>query len=305
MGALEGRVAVITGAGRGLGRAHALLFAHEGAKVVVNDLGSSPAGAGRDPGPAQMVVDEIRAAGGDAVASGHDVADGRSAEEMVNLAIEHFGGLDVLVNNAGILRDRMLVNMTEEEWDDVVRVHLRGHFLPSRSAAAYWRERSKAGDPVRASLINTTSTSGLMANPGQTNYGAAKTAIATFTQIAQKELGRYGVRCNAVAPAALTRLTARVGDQERGEADGNDHDEDGKFDVRDPANVSPFVAYLATGNCPLEGKIFFVRGGAVHLVQPWTFVDRIDTEGRWTIDDLVEAAERWATVSFDDTIPLD
>jgi NAD(P)-dependent dehydrogenase (short-subunit alcohol dehydrogenase family) len=236
MGSLEGRIALITGAGRGLGREHALLFAAEGAKVVVNDLGSGPDGAGADQGPAHDVVAEIRAAGGEAIASGHDVADWDDAEALVNLAIEHFGDLHVLVNNAGILRDRMIMNMTEQEWDDVIRVHLRGHFLPMRWAARYWRERTKSGEDVKAAVINTSATSGLFSNPGQTNYGAAKTGIATLTEIGQKELGRYGVRCNAIAPAALTRLTEGLVPR-RPTASATDD-----FDPRDPANVSPFVA---------------------------------------------------------------
>ena len=187
MGALDGRVAIITGAGRGIGREHALLFAAEGAKVVVNDLGGGRDGTGADGGPAHEVVEEIRAAGGEAVANTDDVADWEGAQRIVNAAVETFGDLHVLVNNAGILRDRMLTNMMPSEWDDVVRVHLRGHFMPTRWAATYWREQSKAGKPVKASVINTSSTSGLFGNAGQTNYGAAKTGIATFTQIANTE----------------------------------------------------------------------------------------------------------------------
>ena len=194
MGALDGRIAVITGAGRGIGREHALLFAREGAKVVVNDLGGSADGVGADAGPAQRVVDEIRALGGEAVANTDDCADWEGGQRLIRTAIDTFGGLDVLVNNAGILRDRMLTNMSEEEWDSVIHVHLKGHFVPLRHAAAYWRERSKAGEPVDASVINTSSTSGLFGTAGQTNYGAAKTGIATLTIISQMELERYGVR---------------------------------------------------------------------------------------------------------------
>src|SRR2546421_2385168 len=191
MGALDGRVAIITGAGRGIGREHALLFAREGARVVVNDLGGGTDGSGADAGPAQEVVDEIRAAGGEAVANTDNVADWAGAERLVQTAVDVFGELHVLVNNAGILRDRMLANMSESEFDDVVRVHLKGHFAPLRHAAAYWRDRVKAGDAVNASVINTSSTSGLFGNVGQTNYGAAKTGIATLTIIAQMELERY------------------------------------------------------------------------------------------------------------------
>ena len=210
MGALDGRIAVITGAGRGIGRAHALLFAREGAKVVVNDLGGAEDGSGADTGPAHDVVEEIKALGGEAVANTDNVAEFAGAERLIQSAIDAFGDLNVLVNNAGILRDRMLVNMSEAEWDDVVRVHLKGHFAPLRFAAAYWRERSKAGHEVNAAVVNTSSTSGLFNNPGQTNYGAAKTGITSLTIIAQKELERYGVRVNAIAPAAFTRLIATI-----------------------------------------------------------------------------------------------
>ena len=207
----EGRVAIVTGAGRGIGREHALLLAHHGAKVVVNDLGGAMDGEGNDAGPAQQVVDEIKAMGGEAVANSDDISDWDGAERLVQPAIDTFGGLDVLVNNAGILRDRMLTNMTEEEWDAVIKVHLKGTFAPSRHAAAYWRERSKAGETNDARIINTTSPSGIYGNVGQTNYGAAKAGIASFTIIAAKELGRYGVTVNAIAPAALTRMTEDLG----------------------------------------------------------------------------------------------
>ena len=293
MGPLDGRVAIITGAGRGIGREHALLFAAEGAKVVVNDLGGAPDGSGRDAGPAQQVVDEITAAGGQAVANTEDVADWEGARRLVSSAVDAFGDLHVLVNNAGILRDRMVANMSEEEWDAVIRVHLRGHFLPTRWAATYWRERSKAGEPVSASLINTTSTSGLFGQPGQTNYGAAKSGIASFTIICQMELERYGVRCNAIAPAALTRLTEGLVSPDTAAAAA------GAFDARDPANVSPFVAYLASEDCPIKGKVFFVRAGEVHLFQPWAIVDRIETDHRWTLDELAKEAARFAAVEFD------
>jgi NAD(P)-dependent dehydrogenase (short-subunit alcohol dehydrogenase family) len=304
MGALDGRVAIITGAGRGIGREHALLFAAEGAKVVVNDLGGTADGSGADQSPAAEVVAEIEAAGGDAVANHDDVADWEGAQRLVNAAIESFGQLDVLVNNAGILRDRVVVNMTEAEWDAVIRVHLRGHFLPTKWAATYWREQAKAGQPVKASIINTTSTSGLMSNTGQTNYGAAKSGIATFTEICHKELSRYGVRCNAIAPAARTRLTATVPGSEERNARRADEAAATGFDKSDPGNISPFVAYLATEDCPIGGKVFFVYGGAVHLFQPWTIVDKIETDRRWTVSELRGAAAKWGDVSFDQTIPV-
>jgi NAD(P)-dependent dehydrogenase (short-subunit alcohol dehydrogenase family) len=292
MGALDGRVAIITGAGRGIGREHALLFAAEGARVVVNDLGGAPDGSGADPTPAQQVVKEILEAGGEAVVNGDDVTDAEGAERLVQTALDAFGGLDVLVNNAGILRDRMLVNMTDEEFDDVTRVHLRGHFMPLRSAARFWKEQSKAGAEVRASVINTASTSGLFGQPGQTNYGSAKSGIATMSIIAQMELERFGVRVNAICPAARTRLTEGLGGAEALASDG-------AFDPMDPANVSPFVAYLATADCPIKGRAFFVYGGEVHLFQPWSLVDKIEVDHKWTLDELAEQGPRLAAYEFD------
>src|SRR5262245_10975021 len=210
-GICEGRVAIVTGAGRGIGREHALELARQGAKVVVNDLGGRADGTGADASPAHEVVDEIAAMGGEAIANGDDVSDFNAAQSLVQSAIDRFGTLDVVVNNAGILRDRMLFNMDEAEWDAVIRVHLKGTFGPSRFAAEYWRGKQKAGEPVDARIINTSSTSGLFANPGQSNYGAAKSGIATFSIIAAKELGRYGVTVNAIAPGARTRMTQDLG----------------------------------------------------------------------------------------------
>ncbi|MGI8793492.1 MAG: SDR family oxidoreductase [Acidimicrobiales bacterium] len=283
MGALDGRVAIITGAGRGIGREHALLFAQEGAKVVVNDLGGAVDGSGDDRSPAQQVVDEIKAIGGEAVANGDNVADWEGGQRLVNAAIEAFGDLHVLVNNAGILRDRVLVNMTEEEWDSVIHVHLKGHFIPARWAAAYWREQSKAGKEVSGSIINTSSTSGLLGNPGQANYGAAKAGIAAFSVILGQELTRYGVRTNAIAPAARTRMTEAtpgLGEIVKAPEDAS------KFDIWDPANISPLVAYLATENCPANGKVFFVQGGKVSLFQGWTMDKTIEKDDRWTVAEL-------------------
>jgi NAD(P)-dependent dehydrogenase (short-subunit alcohol dehydrogenase family) len=283
MGALDGRVAIITGAGRGIGREHALLFASEGAKVVVNDLGGAMDGSGDDRTPAQQVVDEIKSMGGEAVANADNVADWEGGQRLVNAAVEAFGDLHVLVNNAGILRDRVLVNMTEDEWDAVIHVHLKGHFVPTRWAAAYWRERSKAGEQVKASVINTSSTSGLLGNPGQANYGAAKAGIASFSVITAQELGRYGVRVNCIAPAARTRLTEAtpgLGDIVKAPEDA------GKFDVWDPANISPLVAYLATEDAPETGKTFFVQGGVVRSFQNWTMTETIEKNDRWTVAEL-------------------
>src|SRR5262245_15675342 len=204
---LDGKVAIVTGAGRGIGRAHALALSQAGAKIVVNDLGGSLTGEGADLSPARQVVEEIRAAGGEASANGENVANFAGAERLVRQAIDEFGRLDILVNNAGILRDRMLVNMSEDEWDAVINVHLKGHFAPTRHAAAYWREQSKEGDDVKGRVINTSSPSGVFGNVGQTNYGAAKAGIAAFTVIAAQELARYGVTVNRIAPTARTRMT--------------------------------------------------------------------------------------------------
>ncbi len=283
MGALHGRVAIITGAGRGIGREHALLFAEEGARVVVNDLGGAVDGSGDDRTAAEQVVDEIKERGGEAIANGDNVADWEGGQRLINAAVEAFGGLHVLVNNAGILRDRVVVNMTEEEWDSVIHVHLKGHFVPTRWAAAYWRERSKAGENVKASIINTSSTSGLLGNPGQANYGAAKAGIAAFSIIAAPELSRYGVRVNAIAPAARTRMTEStpgLSDIVQPPAEA------GAFDAWDPANISPLVAYLATESCSVTGKVFFVQGGKVQYFQPWTLTNEIDKGDRWTVQEL-------------------
>jgi NAD(P)-dependent dehydrogenase (short-subunit alcohol dehydrogenase family) len=289
MGALDGRIAIITGAGRGIGREHALLFASEGAKVVVNDLGGAVDGSGDDRSQAQLVVDEITAAGGEAVANTDDITDWDGGKRLVEMAIDTFGGLHVLINNAGILRDRVLVNMSEADWDSVVQVHLKGHFVPTRHAATYWREQTKAGHEVRASVVNTSSTSGLLGNPGQSNYGAAKAGIAAFTTIAAEELVRYGVRVNAIAPAARTRMTEQtpgLSDIVQAPADVS------VFDSWDPANVSPLVAYLATETCSANGKVFFVQGGQVRLFQPWTMTDTIEKVGRWTVGELQAEMQR-------------
>ena len=288
MGALDGRVAIITGAGRGIGREHALQFASEGARVVVNDLGGAIDGSGDDRTAAEQVVDEIKALGGEAIANAENVADWDGGKRLIESAIETFGDLHVLVNNAGILRDRVLVNMTEEEWDSVIHVHLKGHFVPTRHAATYWRERSKAGSEVKAAVVNTSSTSGLLGNPGQSNYGAAKAGIAAFTVIIAQELSRYGVRVNAIAPAARTRMTENT----PGLSDVVKAPESGGFDVWDPANISPLVAYLSTEECPVTGKVFFVQGGTVRLFQPWTMVDTIERNERWTVAELEQEMAR-------------
>ena len=257
-GICEGRVCIVTGAGRGLGREYALMLAAEGAKVVVNDLGGSRDGTGGDAGPAQQVVDEITAAGGEAVANTGDISSWDGGETIVRQAVEAFGGLDVVVNNAGILRDRMLFSMTEDEWDAVIKVHLKGTFATSRHAAAYWRDRAKAGEVNDARIVNTTSVAGLYANPGQTNYGAAKAGIATFTQIAAHELGRYGVTVNAVAPGALTRLTDDLGLPDEITA---------KFE---PRRVAPVVTWLASSqSADVTGQVIESSGLVLAIAEGW------------------------------------
>lgn len=292
MGALDGRVAIITGAGRGLGREHALLFAAEGAKVVVNDLGGANDGSGSDMTPAQQTVADIKAMGGEAIVNTDNVADWDGAKRMVDSAIETFGDLDILVNNAGILRDRMMVGMSESEWDSVIHVHLKGHFAPTHHAAAYWREQAKNGVTKPRNLVHTSSTSGLFSNPGQANYGAAKSGIATLSQICAKELSRYNVKSNAIAPAARTRLTLATPGLEDVMAA-----KDGKFDEWDPANVSPLVAYLASESCEFSGETFFVQGGKVQRVQTWTMAEVIDQDDRWTVSGLAQAMSALAPKS--------
>jgi NAD(P)-dependent dehydrogenase (short-subunit alcohol dehydrogenase family) len=257
-GICEGRVCIVTGAGRGIGREYALMLAAEGAKVVVNDLGGSRDGTGGDAGPAQQVVDEITAAGGEAVANTVDISSWAGGETIVRQAVDAFGGLDAVVNNAGILRDRMLFSMTEDEWDAVIQVHLKGTFATSRHAAAYWRDRAKAGETNDARIINTTSVAGLYANPGQTNYGAAKAGIATFTQIAAQELGRYGVTANAIAPGALTRLTDDLGLPEEVTA---------RFE---PRWVAPVVTWLASAqSADVTGQIIESSGLVLAIAEGW------------------------------------
>ena len=284
MGTLDGRVAIITGAGRGLGREHALLFAAEGAKIVVNDLGGANDGSGSDMTPAQQTVADIKGMGGEAIVNTDNVADWDGAKRMIDSAIEAFGDLDILVNNAGILRDRVLVNMSESEWDSVIQVHLKGHFAPTHHAAAYWREQAKAGITKPRNLVHTSSTSGLFSNPGQANYGAAKSGIATFSQICAKELSRYNVKSNAIAPAARTRLTMATPGLEDVMAA-----KDGKFDEWDPANVSPLVAYLASESCEFSGETFYVQGGQVTRVATWAMAEEIKQDDRWTVSALAKA----------------
>ena len=279
---LSGKVAVVTGAGRGIGREHALALARAGAKIVVNDLGASLAGEGADEGPAHEVVREIEALGGEAVANGENVADFEGAKRMLEQAVNRFGRLDILINNAGILRDRMLVNMDEHEWDAVIDVHLKGHFAPTRHAAAYWRERSKAGEEVRARVINTASPSGVFGNVGQANYGAAKAGIVGFTLIAAQELARYGVTVNALAPNARTRMTEQAFGELPPPEDG--------FDAADPANNSAVVVALCADEAQeITGQVFFVYGGVVNMLRGWEAGELFSAgDSRWDPDALLQ-----------------
>lgn len=276
MGLLDGRVVIVTGAGGGIGRAHALAFAAEGARVVVNDIGvgldGSPAGGGS---AAQGVVDEIKAAGGEAVANGSNVADWAQAEQLIQTAVDSFGGLDVLVNNAGIVRDRMFANTSEAEFDAVVAVHLKGHFATMKHAAAYWRAKSKAGEAVDARIINTSSGAGLQGSVGQANYSAAKAGIAALTLVASAEMGRFGVSVNAIAPAARTRMTETVfADMMATQGDA--------FDAMDPENVSPLVVWLGSVQSKdVTGKVFEVEGGKIRVAEGWAHGPEIDKGAKW------------------------
>ena len=287
-GICQERVVVITGAARGIGRAHALAFAAEGAKVVVNDIGGQVDGSGSSEGPAGEVVAAIRAQGGKAVANDDDVSDWAGARRLIDCAVETFGGLDVVVNNAGILRDRMLVNMSEDEWDAVVRVHLKGTVAPMRWAAEYWRERTRGGETNDARIINTSAGSGLYGNPGQVNYGAAKAGIASMTIIAAKELARYGVTVNAIAPAALTRMTENLGFGQRAK-----EVEVGQFDPFAAENISPLVVWLgSTESAEVTGRVFNVAGGRISIADGWRRGAEQDKGERWNPAELGSVVEQ-------------
>ena len=274
----DGRVAIVTGGGRGIGRAHALELARQGASVVVNDLGGSSDGSGSDAGAAQAVVDEITALGGRAVASAHDVSEWEAAEEMIQLAIDSFGTLDVLINNAGILRDRTLASMTIEEWDAVIKVHLRGTFAPSHFAAVYWRQKAKESGPVDARIINTSSASGLYGNFGQTNYGAAKAGIAGFTLIAAKELAKSGVTVNAIAPVAITRMTEPLIPEE---------DRARRRAISSPETISPLVVWLASPeSAAITGRVFGVGKGRIELCESWRVGAEVYKDGLWEASEI-------------------
>ena len=283
MGICDDKVVIVTGAGRGIGRGHAIEFARQGAKVVVNDVGGARDGTGTDQTPAEEVVAEIEAMGGQAVANGDDVSSWDGAKNMVDQAVEHFGALHVLVNNAGILRDRMLTNMAEAEWDAVIQVHLKGTFCPTRHAAEYWRERAKQDDPVPgAALINTSSTSGLFGNIGQANYGAAKAGIAAFSMIAAAELGRYGVTVNCIAPGARTRMTEDLpyGQQDIAK---------GEFDFLHADNVAPTVVWLGSNDesaRQVTGRTFLVNGGLISCMEGWEGGPKATKDDRWDSAEL-------------------
>ena len=284
MGMLDGKVAVVTGAGRGIGRGEALLFAEEGARVVVNDLGGEWDGTGADTRPASQVVEEITAAGGEAVAHFEDISEPEGAASLIRLALDTWGSLDCVVNNAGILRDRMIFNMSVEEWDAVIKVHLRGHFLVTREACVHWRERAKAGEPTQGRIVNTSSTSGILGNVGQSNYGAAKSGIASFSQIVGMEMAKYGVTCNAIAPGARTRMTERTfGDLTVPE---------GQFDALAPENIAPLVAYLCTDAAAgINGQVFGVQGGTIQLYQGWTIVSDLQKDARWEVAEIADRVD--------------
>ncbi|MHB1585219.1 MAG: SDR family oxidoreductase [Acidimicrobiales bacterium] len=283
MGLLDGKVAIVTGAGRGIGREEALLLASEGAKVIVNDVGGSVAGSGEDRTPAEEVVDTIRQSGGEAESNSDDISSWAGAERLIDQAVETYGTLDILVNNAGILRDKMSFSMDESDWDDVIRVHLKGHFGPSHFAAVYWRNKSKAGEPTSGRIINTSSESGLFGNVGQANYAAAKAGIASLTLVLARELQRYGVTANAIAPRARTRMTENLfGEMAAKKDDG--------FDAWDPKNIAQLVGFLASdAAADVSGQVFVVFGGDVWVMGGFHPVGEVHRETGWTPSELVEA----------------
>jgi NAD(P)-dependent dehydrogenase (short-subunit alcohol dehydrogenase family) len=280
----EGRVVIVTGAARGIGRAHALAFAREGARVVVNDLGGAADGTGSSDGPAGDVVEEIRALGGEAAANGDSVADWDGAGRLVKTAIDTFGRLDVVVNNAGFLRDRMFVSTSEQEWDAVINVHLKGHFCVSRHACEYWRGESKAGNAVDARIVNTSSGAGLQGSVGQSTYAAAKAGIAALTLVQSAELGRYGVTSNAIAPAARTRMTEELF------SDDMAAPTDGSFDEAAPENISPLVVWLGSAESrEVTGRVFEVKGGMIGISDGWRDGPTVDKGARWDPDEVGSA----------------
>ena len=287
---LEGRVAIVTGAGRGIGREEALLLSKHGASVLVNDVGASFSGEGDDDTPAQEVVNEINDNGGEAIANYADVTDHQATKEMVEAAVKEFGRLDIVVNNAGILRDTMIFNMEESDWDSVMAVHLKGTFNMSHHASVYWRQESKAGNEVSGRIINTSSDAGLLGNVGQANYSAAKAGIAAFTLVVAKELERYGVKANAIAPIARTRLTTDATPSMA--AFMNQEPAEGEFDKLGPQNIAPVVAYLSSEACVLNGEVLRVAGDMVWLMRGWHSTNKISSNKEiWTLDGLATKVE--------------
>lgn len=295
MNALEGRVTVITGAAGGLGREYAHLFATEGARLVLNDIGAKRDGSGSDPTMVQTLVEELAAGGADAVGNAEDISTMAGAARVLQQALDTYGEVHALVNSGGMLRDRMFVNMDVDEWDAVIRGHLRAHFCPLRSLAGYWRERSKAGDPLKASVVNTTSNAGLFSQPGQSNYATAKAGIAGLTITLADELRRYGVRVNAISPAARTRMTTQVpGMAEMVAAPASDEE----FDVFHPGNVAPVVAWLSTADCPVTGAVLYAQGGELRILKGWHATKTLDKGRRWSVEELAE--ELGPAVAADD-----
>jgi NAD(P)-dependent dehydrogenase (short-subunit alcohol dehydrogenase family) len=282
---VKGRTVIITGAGRGIGREHALFLALHGAQLVINDLGGGTDGTGNDSGPAQQLADEITATGGVAVSNSDDVASSEGAQRLIDTAIQTFGDLQALINNAGVLRDRTLASMTDEDWDVSIRVNLRGSFAPARAAARYWRDRSKAGHEVVGAIVNTSSESGVFANAGQSNYAAAKAGVAALTEVWHKELSRYGVRVNGILPQARTRLTESIV--------GAPKSDSSRLDRWDPANISPFVTYLVSDACAFSGQVFLVAGGVVQRAAPWTLDPawKIHSDAKWDLAGLAAAID--------------
>jgi NAD(P)-dependent dehydrogenase (short-subunit alcohol dehydrogenase family) len=284
MGLLDGKVAIVTGAGRGIGREEALLLSSEGARVIVNDVGGALTNTSAEEHPAEDVVALIKERGGEAAVNGDDISSWEGGKNVVDQAVDTFDGLDILVNNAGILRDKMSFNMEESDWDDVIRVHLKGHFAPTHHAAVYWRNKAKAGEDVTGRIINTSSEAGLYGNAGQANYGAAKAGIAALTWILARELGRYGVTANAIAPRARTRMTENLfGGMAK-------KDDDGSFDAWDPKNIANLVAFLAAPeSADINGQIFVVFGGNIYAMSAFQPAGQVTRDAAWTPQELIEA----------------